>query len=361
LLTPNQKRNLGKILPFGFVWMLFGILYVILEQGYNFQTNLLVISIGSLMMGLIMGSVEVLYLSKKFLQQSFGTKILAKILIYVAAICIFLIINTVVSNSFAYGLSPFHSEVLSSIFNFLFTSFAFWSIVMYIGVIVAITLFVSEISDNIGQGVLLNFLTGKYHKPRVEERIFMFLDMKSSTAIAEKMGHVKYYELLNTYFADITEALIQKAGRIYQYVGDEVVVRWNMDEGLKDNNCLKCFFLIKQIFREKAELYRQKYGLVPGFKAGFHYGKVTMGEIGVVKKEIIFTGDVLNTTARIQGLCNAYDVDLLISEDLLKLLDTTEEFEIREMGDSVLRGRQKKVKLFTVSSMIKKRSNPLDN
>jgi adenylate cyclase len=197
----------------------------------------------------------------------------------------------------------------------------------------------------------MNFLVGKYHQPREEVRIFMFLDMKSSTTIAEKLGHVNYYKLLNEYYADITEAVVQTSGEIYQYVGDEIVVSWKFKKGLQNNNCLRCFFLIKQIFETVSEKYIKDFGLVPGFKAGLHYGRVTTGEIGVVKKEIIFTGDVLNTTARIQSTCNAYDVDVLVSDELLAMLKTEGEYRLTEIGECELRGKDEKVKLQTVASI----------
>jgi adenylate cyclase len=263
------------------------------------------------------------------------------------SICIFLITLTFTFNSSRLGLQFYDPEVIKSVFSF-FNNFVFWSIVIYIGAIINITLFISEVSDNLGQGILKNFLVGKYHKPREEERIFMFLDMKSSTTIAEQLGHVDYYKLLNEYYADITEAVVQTSGEIYQYVGDEIVVSWQLKYGLQNNNCLRCFFFIKQIFKTVSEKYIKEFGLVPGFKAGFHCGKVATGEIGVVKKEIIFTGDVLNTTARIQSACNAYGVDILVSDDLISKLKTKDEYILTDIGDCKLKGKDAKVKLQTV-------------
>ncbi len=215
-------------------------------------------------------------------------------------------------------------------------------------------LFFSEVSDNLGQGVLKNFLIGRYHQAREEERIFMFLDMKSATTIAEKLGHVRYYQLLNEYYADITEAIIQTSGQIYQYVGDEVVVSWKLKDGIKGNNCLRCFFTIKDIFSDRSEEYIREFGLVPGFKAGIHYGKVTTGEIGVVKKEIIFTGDVSNTTARIQSICNAHGVDILISNDLFFKLNTGDEYTLKEIEKCELKGKDKKVDILSIKRKMKK-------
>jgi adenylate cyclase len=220
--------------------------------------------------------------------------------------------------------------------------------VIYIAAIIFITQFYNEVSENIGHGVLANFFTGKYHAPTEEERIFMFLDMKSSTTIAEHLGHVKYFEMLKEYYADLSDPVIQYSGEIYQYVGDEIIVSWKLKNGLADNNCIECFFAIKEAIRKQSSKYNEQFGLLPGFKAGFHLGKVTTGEIGVIKKEIIFTGDTLNTTARIQGLCNNYNVDILISGNLVKELDPASQFQIKSMGESELRGRDEKIELFTI-------------
>jgi adenylate cyclase len=213
---------------------------------------------------------------------------------------------------------------------------------------IIVSQFYTEVSENMGHSVLINFFTGKYHSPKEEERIFMFLDMKSSTTIAETLGHVKYFEMLREYYSDLSDPIIKYSGEIYQYVGDEIVVSWKLTNGLKDNNCIQCFFAMKAGLQKQSKKYNDKFGLSPEFKAGFHLGKVTTGEIGVIKKEIIFTGDVLNTTARIQGLCNEYKVDILISGPLIKRLNLTSAFKIKALGENELRGRDEKIELFTI-------------
>jgi adenylate cyclase len=108
---------------------------------------------------------------------------------------------------------------------------------------------------------------------------------------------------------------------------------------------------MKAAIQKQSRKYMEKFGLLPEFKAGFHLGKVTTGEIGVIKKDIIFTGDVLNTTARIQGLCNEYNVDILISDDLIKKLNLGSQFQIKTLGKNELRGRDEKIELFTILSL----------
>ena len=154
--------------------------------------------------------------------------------------------------------------------------------------------------------------------------------------------------MLREYFSDLSDSIIEYSGEIYQYVGDEIVVSWKLKNGLQNNNCIQCFFAMKAAIKKQTKKYNEKFGLLPGFKAGFHLGKVTTGEIGVIKKDIIFTGDVLNTTARIQGLCNTYKVDILISDHLMKNLHLHSQFQIKTLGENELRGRDERIKLFTI-------------
>ncbi len=278
---------------------------------------------------------------------SFGKKILYKTLTYVVIMVAFLLIMTMLVNSYELQTSIFDSRVWTNVWAFV-SSFAFWSVEIYIASIIGISLFYSEVSDNLGLFVLHNFFVGKYHKPIEEERIFMFLDMKSSTTIAENLGHVKYFEMLKEYYSDLSDPIIQYSGEIYQYVGDEIVVSWKLKFGLHNNNCLKCFFALKESLNNQSKKYQSKFGVLPTFKAGFHFGRVTTGEIGVIKKDIIFTGDVLNTTARIQGLCNLHNVDILISDELRNKMSLGSEFQIQSLGKNELRGKNEAIELFTV-------------
>jgi adenylate cyclase len=268
-------------------------------------------------------------------------------MIYLAINIFFLLSNSLIYNSAELNKSIFDQEVWINVTAF-FSSFSFWSVEIYIAGVIGLSIFYTEVSENIGQGVLHNFFVGKYHKPKEEERIFMFLDMKSSTTIAEQIGHVRYFEMLRVYFSDLSDSIIKYSGEIYQYVGDEVVLSWKLKKGLSNNNCIRCFFAMKEEMKNQIEHYHEQFGLLPEFKAGLHLGKVTTGEIGVIKKDIIFTGDVLNTTARIQGLCNAYEVEILVSDPLMRRLTTEPKFLIKSLGESVLRGRDEKIKLYTI-------------
>ena len=359
MISSKSKRQIAQIIPFGLIIMLFGIVYSLVEKGIlgehpsypstgnSYFFNPISAGFLTLISGLIVGSIEVVFLNKKFQKKSFLEKIVYKTTIYMFLITVFTLVISMFSVAIELGTTPFDKRVLTNTSNFI-NNFAFWTIEIYVSLAISFSLFYSEVSDNIGQGVLINFFTGKYHRPIEEERIFMFLDMKDSTAIAEKLGHVKYFEMLREYYADLTDSIIEYGGEIYQYVGDEVVVSWKQKKDKINNNCINCFFAMKSALSHKANKYNLEFGLVPTFKAGIHLGSVTTGEIGVIKKEIIFSGDVLNTTARIQGLCNKYAVDLLTSEQVIQAMDLGNEFQSHSIEEVELRGRNEKIKLFTI-------------
>ncbi|MEP4093671.1 adenylate/guanylate cyclase domain-containing protein [Reichenbachiella sp.] len=215
--------------------------------------------------------------------------------------------------------------------------------------IVCLTLIFLQVNDKFGPGIFKEFLLGKYFQPKREERIFMFLDLRSSTSIAEKLGEEKYFNFLKQVYSWVTPAILNHAGEIYQYVGDEIVISWKPKYGFLRANCLECFFDIQKSLKAKKGYFIEKYGVNPEFKAGLHYGHVMAGEIGVVKRDIAFSGDVLNTTSRIQEQCNPLGVDLLVSKLLSdKLGSIDQKYHLKEIGAMHLKGKAEEVTLFTV-------------
>jgi 3-oxoadipate enol-lactonase len=149
-----------------------------------------------------------------------------------------------------------------------------------------------------------NLLLGRYRTPREEQRAFTFLDLKSSTTIAERLGHRTYSRLIQDSFRDLTDSLIETGAEVYQYVGDEAVLSWPVEKAVEDANCVRAYYLFRARLERKGARYQERYGLVPAFKAGVNMGAVTVVEVGVLKRAIVYHSDVLNTAARIQALCN---------------------------------------------------------
>lgn len=231
--------------------------------------------------------------------------------------------------------------------NFIFSG-DFFKIIVFAVIVSIIVNFMRQLNRLMGQNVFVNYLLGKYHQPKEEERIVMFLDLKSSTSIAEKLGHIKYHHFISEVFYDVTFPIIESRGKILQYVGDEIVITWKMNEAYREKNCIKCFCDISKRLEELRNKYLDKYGFYPKFKAGVHGGKIIIGEIGLVKKELVYHGDVMNTTSRILGECNQLKKELLISDDVVHNLKFPEYLKAETIGKFRLKGKEEEVELFSI-------------
>jgi len=313
----------------------------------DFAGNLVLGVVGGLIGGAVLVfKVNAGYKHRTFLSGIVRSTLLFALIYLVGGICVLFVMSFVF---YALRTSPMAAvaNAWENVRLNLYTPSFLASMVVW-GLLVAGTQFMLQVNDKFGPGVLWKLLTGKYHHPREEERIFMFLDLKSSTTIAERLGPRRFFELLSELFQDVTSPVIESRGEIYQYVGDEVVITWTVPRGLADDNCVRCFFRVEQAIAARREHYLERYGVDPRFKAGLHLGEATVGEIGVIKKDIVFSGDVLNTTSRIQDECNRHGVTLLASEALLGRLPMRAGYRSIPMGEIELRGRSATVGLSAI-------------
>lgn len=222
-------------------------------------------------------------------------------------------------------------------------------IYFYIVCVDLFMLVLRQVNLMLGEGNLTKLLTGQFYNPREEERIFMFLDLQSSTQLAEALGHIKYSQLIQECFNDLGIVADYDA-EIYQYVGDEAILTWPAKKGLKKLNCIKAYFAFKMVLESKQEVYKKKYTTSPFFKAGLNMGTVTSTEVGKYKREIAYHGDTLNTAARIQAKCNEYGAELLISESLISHLQG-EPYATEHIGNLQLRGKQAEIGIYKVNEV----------
>lgn len=359
-MSPKFKRNLGRILPFGGIWLVISWFFIINDLSLTRNQNLnpdtdvtltwpviIFASFASASVGLLVGYLEMVMLNRRFKHLPFLRGLFRKLMLYLLIMVVLVVIFFPISASIETGLSIFDKEIIEKAARF-FASLTFLNTLIQLGFSLMISLIYAGFSEHLGHQFLLNLVTGKYHKPQEEHRIFMFLDMNESTSIAEKLGHIKYFDLLQDYYEVMSDPIIKHEGEVYQYIGDEVVITWKAKEGTANNNCVECFFGIEENLRKHSGLFQERYGVVPHFKAGIHIGEVTTGEIGALKKEIVFTGDVLNSAARIQGLCKKYHRALLISKELRDSLRQTDILKFNFLGKEMLRGKESYCEIYAV-------------
>jgi adenylate cyclase len=215
------------------------------------------------------------------------------------------------------------------------------SLMLAVGVI----LFFS-VNDLLGPGVLFAFAAGRYHRPRIEDRALLFIDMRASTAIAERLGELRYLNLLNRFVGDVSFAVAEARGGIHKYVGDEVIATWRLAPGANPPACVSAAFAALDRIAGQGPAYMRDFGLVPDFRAALHCGPVAVGELGSLRKEIALIGDTMNTAARIQEACRLTDNRVLASAALIERLAALPSgITRRRLGELPMRGKERPLEL----------------
>ena len=191
----------------------------------------------------------------------------------------------------------------------------------------------------LGFGTLKNLLTGRYVQPKREQMTFLLIDMKDSTGLAERLGPIRFHELLNEFFRDVADAALECSAGIHKYVGDEAILTWPADRALASGDCLACPFVARDLIAAGGERYRGRFGVVPQFRAALHCGEIVAGEIGDLRREIAYVGDTLNVAARLLDAAKTLGRDVLVSTELLERATLPPDLKAEPLPTLAVRGR----------------------
>lgn len=213
-------------------------------------------------------------------------------------------------------------------------------------VLFIVTQLALEINHNYSQGVFFNIMVGKYLHPREEARIIMFIDLKNSTPIAEKLGHTEYFKFIRDVIYCMSAGIAKYDGRVYQYVGDEIVAWWPTTAE-NARKCLNALLEARKILNLNAEIFKQGYDIIPEYKVGIHTGKVTVGQVGITKKDLLISGNTINTASRIRSACTDLNQKFLVSKEFTELLNMKDRHS-ESMGLVDLKGKNEDLELFAL-------------
>ncbi|MEM8895099.1 MAG: adenylate/guanylate cyclase domain-containing protein [Bacteroidota bacterium] len=340
------RRNLKLIRGYCIGWTV-GFIFLSIVRGVGttelgslqfgfWQSILIAFTLGPII-GAVSGISEI-WMEERFYRKIPVTQFLLLRLSYMVVFIVVLIVA-------AYAVYQFYFGTDLDIISFASDqgSYAIYFYVISVDFMINV---VVQVDLMLGQGNLGKLLAGKFYHPREEERIFMFLDLQSSTTLAEKLGHIKYSLLIQDCFNDL--GVVEEEGaEIYQYVGDEAVLTWDISKRSSNDRIIEAFYRFRKEIASREAHYQEQYGVLPFFKAGAHVGTVTVTEIGKFKREIAYHGDPINTAARIQGMCNELNAELLISEALVERVHKS-RFNTTSTGSIQLKGKEQQVQLFSV-------------
>lgn len=259
---------------------------------------------------------------------SFTSNLMIRSAVYIAVIMILLVLQ---------------GEVFAG-----FTAGGFWSnVVVAAGISVLINLGFG-IANIVGGRALVNFITGRYHSPVTEDRFVLFVDIAGSTGLAEQLGGLAIHRLLDRTFRLLTYAVVDYRGDVLDYVGDEVIVTWSERDGAVDCRPLRCFLAMRDELTRAASQLQREFGVAPRIRGSLHFGPVIIGEIGDVKRAIVFNGDVMNTAARLEEHSRKVDGGFLASRAAMDRFKSPPPFGIRDLGQIPIRGRADGIEVFGI-------------
>jgi len=223
------------------------------------------------------------------------------------------------------------------------------NVLLYFAFALVVNLFMA-VRRMLGIRYLWAMTLGRYRRPREEEHIVAFMDLKGSTPLAERLGPERYHDFLNDVFFDLADPITESGGDVYQYVGDEIVVTWTAKRGIKNASCVAFLFAVEDALARHRGTFLADYGAEPRLRGALHIGPLMVGEIGDLKRQIVMIGDTMNTAARIEGACRKFGRDYVASGLLLQRIGALPAgVSAESLGPVPLAGKSGEVELFALS------------
>ncbi len=197
----------------------------------------------------------------------------------------------------------------------------------------------------LGAKNLFHLMIGKYHRPVLERRIFLFLDIKGSTALVERLGPIKTRAVIGKFFFDISGPITDHGGEIYRFTGDGVVAIWDWKQGIVNNRVVRAIDAIGDAVNREADYYRSKFGHVPEYRIGVHGGSIFTSEEGDPKRAIGFYGDTIHIAARLEQKAKKLGTDCVLSGNIAEHQVGLGD-RLRLIGDEPVRGISEPIKIY---------------
>ena len=197
----------------------------------------------------------------------------------------------------------------------------------------------------LGARNLFQIMIGKYHRPVLERRIFLFLDIKGSTALVERLGPIETRALIGKLFFDISGPVTDHGGEIYRYTGDGIVAVWDWKQGIANNRIVRTIDAIDNAIDHEADYYQSRFDQVPEYRIGVHGGPIVTSEEGDTKRAIGFYGDTIHIAARLEQKAKELGVDCVLSGNIAEHQVGLGD-RLRLIGNELVRGISAPIKVY---------------
>ncbi|HTV46644.1 MAG TPA: adenylate/guanylate cyclase domain-containing protein [Stellaceae bacterium] len=197
----------------------------------------------------------------------------------------------------------------------------------------------------IGIDTLFHLMIGTYHRPVVEQKVLVFIDINNSTGLAERLGALKIKSLVGKFLFDISKPITDFGGEIYLYKGDGLIAIWDWQEAARDNRVLAAIDAVFAAVAREHGRYLAQFGVVPSFRIGVHGGDVVVSEQGDTKRSIGIYGSTINIASHLEEAAKAHGVACAISGDVATAL-ADREMRLHWLGYERIKGIAAEIPVF---------------
>lgn len=208
-----------------------------------------------------------------------------------------------------------------------------------------IAIVVMRVVHFIGVQTLFHLMVGTYHRPVVEEKVLMFLDINDSTGLAARLGAVNTKSFVGKFLFDISAPITNSGGEIYLYKGDGLIALWGWQEAVSGGKILQAIDAVFAAILQEQAAYLEQFGIVPAFRIGVHGGEVVVSEQGDTKRAIGIYGNTINIAQRMEEAAKAHGVACVISGDIAEAV-TGAFSRLVPIGHEKVRGVSMEIPIF---------------
>ncbi len=181
----------------------------------------------------------------------------------------------------------------------------------------------------------------------------LFSDIRSFTAISEKLTPQDNIELLNAYLARMEPIIHAHGGFVDKFIGDAIMALFDDERpgatGSSADRAVACAVEMQNQLARFNEL-REKRGEAPlECGIGVSTGPVVLGTVGsMMRLDTTVIGDTVNLASRLENLTARVGLSLLISAATLNAVRDSARFETRLLGTVTVKGKSLPVEIHEV-------------
>ena len=346
-MSRSRSRKQLQFIFFMVLGFLSGLFYAILKNGLSDMYALINSCIIGILLGILTAQFE-LNIYPAFFRKFQFLKILAVRTAYYVVVIISTILVVIITYRMIRYEQSFAEVITSEDFIHYIKYEDFIIGIVYAAILIMAVNFIRQMHRVLGFHTLISLITGKYVIPVKKNKIIMFSKIRNTNKLIEKLGRNRFNEFMNEFIYHITTPIKAYHGELYEYYDDQVIVAWDLEYGKHDGNCIRAFFEAKDLLYFKKEKYMIKYGIAPELVAAFHCGPVIKGEIGVIKSEIKYSGDLMNTTSRLLDWCVTEKRELVISKSLFSSMNLPVIFDHEFVGNFIPKGKMEPIEAVAI-------------